>query len=140
MHCSNTTEEVGRGAVGVAKSLTDEDRPLKVEEIDTREDICEAGVHDKEEECALVVLDDFGLVGAGLVVEDDADKSEEDRLEDLEDHIERLTELVNPGTFEDSTELVAPPCIVACLNFVELGPDFRHLLSQSFLVLLVMPN
>lgn len=108
MHCGQPACEISRSPISITQSLSNEDWPLEVEEINTREDIAKAAIHDQEKKHTLIVLHDLIQVGTFFVVEDDADDSEEDGLEDFEDDVEGLTKLVYPVAFEDSGELGAP--------------------------------
>lgn len=64
----------------------------------------------------MVVLDDLLDGGTFLVVEDDADYTEEDGLEYLQDNVQWLSELVDPVSHEDRCELHPP----GCLSFLQL--------------------
>jgi len=76
-------------------------RALEVEEIYTCEDITEPSVHDHEENAALVVLENLIEVVTFLVVKNDAENSKENGLNYFEDYIQRLSELVQPVSFEN---------------------------------------
>lgn len=78
----------------------------------------------------MVVLDDFLDGGTFLVVEDDANDSEEDGLEDLENDIKWLSELIDPVSHEDCCELHPPRCL-SLLHLISSLQLMNHI--HSFL-------
>lgn len=112
-HSHSSSRIVSRSAVGVTQPLSDEDRSFEVEDVDTGKDIGETRVHDEEEEDALVVLDNLLECGSFLIKKNDANDSEENGLDHLQNEIHGLSESVDSCSLEDRPELGAP----ASFNF-----------------------
>lgn len=86
----------------------------------------------------MVVLDDFLDGGTLLVVEDDADYTEEDGLEDLQDDVQWLSELIDPISHENRCELHPPRCL-SFLHLVSSLQLMHHIHSLLHnLVLLIL--
>jgi hypothetical protein len=68
----------------------------------------------------LVVLDDLVVGRAFLVVEDDADDTEENGLEDLQDDVQGLPELVDPAPHEYGSELGQPGSFLFLVHSFQL--------------------
>lgn len=72
----------------------------------------------------MVILENLVDVVALFVVKDDAKDSEKDSLTNFQYDIQRLSELIHPVSFEDSSELSAPACLYFIIyydTFVEVG-------------------
>lgn len=86
----------------------------------------------------MIVLNDFVEGSALLVVEDDADDSEEDGLKDLEDDIEGLSELVYPVALEDGSKLSAPGGLELFLDVLKFMLNSISFFIHHILLLLVL--
>ncbi len=103
-----TSPEEGRGGVGDIGPLFEEDRPLKVEDVEGGEDVAHPKNEDHGEDNPLGVLDEGYLVISLFLEQDDHQHREEDSGEESGDEVGRLPELHQESSGEDFAELERP--------------------------------
>lgn len=84
----------------------------------------------------MVVLNEFVESGSFFVVENDAEHSEEDGLEDFQNDVQGLSELIDPVAFEDGPKLGAPTGIMFFLDG-DFSIEERHFPFMFPLVVLI---